>query len=85
MHTRHLFLTALVAGGLCIGGVAASATAGAAGPTTGHGSCSLGDNNQGAGASGCAGNVGGFVRLSNAPFDCIEINKGPFRIPEEHC
>jgi hypothetical protein len=48
-----------------------------------HGTCtSIGDGNHGQGASGCAGNVGGFIKTRNG---CRNINQGPFNQGKHSC
>src|SRR3954447_6007267 len=44
-------------------------------PDTRHGTCDLGGPSVNS-ASGCAGNIGGFIDTHNMP--CKEINRGPF-------
>ena len=53
-----------------------------AAPQTAQGTCGVGGPSD-SGASGCAGNVGGFIITKNQ--GCREINRGPFRSEEEVC
>ena len=53
-----------------------------AAPQTAQGTCGVGRPSD-SGASGCAGNVGGFIITKNQ--GCREINRGPFRSEEEVC
>ena len=47
-----------------------------------HGTCLIGEGNHGQGASGCAGNVGGFIENRNG---CRNINEGPFNQGKHSC
>jgi hypothetical protein len=47
-----------------------------------HGTCLIGEGNHGQGASGCAGNVGGFIETRNG---CRNINEGPFNQGKHSC
>ena len=53
-----------------------------AAPQSNHGTCDIGNGNAGQGASGCAGNVGGFIETRNG---CRNINQGPFNEGEHTC
>jgi hypothetical protein len=74
IRARRLVVASLILAALGMGaGVATAGGASAAGPPTAHGTCGLGDGVNG--ASGCAGNVGGFV-ITKAGVVCF--NDGPF-------
>ena len=53
-----------------------------AAPQSANGTCEVGGASDN-GASGCAGNVGGFIITKNR--GCRDINRGPFHSEEEFC
>jgi hypothetical protein len=69
---RRLVVALLAATSLCaVGGIA---TASAAGPTAPHGT-GVGDDNQGRGAAGDAGNIGGCIVTFAGP---VALTQSPF-------
>jgi hypothetical protein len=76
---KRILLLATVAFVVAAMMVATSMSAFAA-PQFPAGTCGVGGPS-GKGASGCAGNLGGFIVTQNQ--GCKEINRGPFFDPEE--
>ncbi len=75
-------LAALVTAAMLAAMMVAMAAPAFAAPQTAQGTCGVGGPS-GSGASGCAGNVGGFIITKNQ--GCREIDRGPFRSEEEVC